>query len=158
MSNILLWNNKPEKVQIIPENRPIIPLLTQTEKYMIAFFELLHSYFKLCSSNTTFGDVDNDDKITVKDAAALQKALAKIEDFNSSQKLISTFNITYVTQIQKYLAQIESTLYIEASAIEDYIKYTELSNVHSDEFRFESWKYNCFYVDYISERNYPVYL
>lgn len=152
-----LWNNFTEKVnnaQDVYGNDNIVEDYKVTE----VFFELLHSYFELCSSNTMFGDIDGDDKITVKDATFLQKALAGIENFNSSQKLVSEFNITYATQIQKYLAQIESTLDIETSVIEDYIMYTEYSNIHSEVFRFESWKYNYFYVNYISDRNYPIYL
>lgn len=152
-----LWNDFTEKLnnaQVVYSNDKLVEDYKVTE----AFFELLHSYFKLCSSNTMFGDVDNDDKITIKDATALQKALAGIDGFNSSQKLVSNFNITYATQIQKYLVQLESTLDIENSAIEDYIKYTEHSNIHSDVYRFESWKYNYFYVNYISDRNYPIYL
>lgn len=152
-----LWNDFTEKLnnaQAVYSNDKLVEDYKVTE----AFFELLHSYFKLCSSNTMFGDIDGDDKITVKDATFLQKALAGIENFNSSQKLVSEFNITYATQIQKYLAQIESTLDIETSVIEDYIMYTEYSNIHSEVFRFESWKYNYFYVNYISDRNYPIYL
>ena len=152
-----LWSEFVEKLnnaQAIYDNDEIVEDYKVTEVY----FELLHSHFKLCSSNTTFGDVDNDGEISILDATYVQRNLAKIEEINSSQKLISKSDILYATEIQRYIVKLNSVLEIENSRLDDFVEYTAFSNVHSQGFKFESWKHNYFYVDYMSISNYPEYL
>ncbi len=152
-----LWNEFVEKLnnaQSVYDDEVIVEEYRITE----SFFELLHSHLMLCSSNTMFGDIDNDGKISVLDATQLQRALAKLGELNSSQKLISESNILYATEIQRYLAKLVYSLEIENSILDDYVEYTMYSNIHAPNFRFESWKYNYFFVNYISDHNYPVYL
>ncbi len=152
-----LWNEFTQKLsnaQAVYDNEEIVEDYRVTE----AYFELLHSHFKLCSSNTMFGDVDNDGKISIVDATHLQRALAEIEFLNSSQKLISKFDLLYATKIQRYIVMLESTLDIDNSTLDVYAQYTKYSDIHTQSFKFKSWKYNYFYVSYISDHNYPTYL
>lgn len=153
----VLWDDFTERLsnaQVVCEDETIVEDYIVTE----TFFELLHSHFNLCSSNTKFGDIDNDGDISVIDATYLQMALASIEKLNSSQKLISKSDILYATEIQRYVAKLVYSLEIENSTLGDYVEYTKYSDIHAPSFRFDSWKYNYFYVNYISDRNYPVYL
>lgn len=152
-----LWNDFSEKLnnaQGVYNDGEIVEDYKVTE----TFFELLHSHFNLCSSNTIFGDIDNDGNVTVLDATYLQMALAKEEELNSSQKLISRFDIMYATEIQRYIAKYVYSLEIENSTLDDFVEYTEYSDIHTQSFKFKSWKYNYFYVNYIADHNYPVYL
>ena len=125
-----------------------------------AFFELLHSHFKLCASNTMFGDVDNDSEINIMDATYIQMACAKLVDFNSSQYVIAKKDITYATEIQRYLSSLTDNVDINNSRINTYVDYVDYSDIHSDNFRFKSWKYNYRYIAYTTPTpvSYPVYL
>ena len=152
-----LWTQFVEKLnyaQVVYDDNTIVEDYEITECY----FELLHSHFKLCSSNQMFGDIDNNGEISVLDATHLQRALARTEDLNSSQKLISKSDILYATQIQRHIAKLDATLYIENSTLDSFVIYTEYSNIHSQNFKFKSWKYDYFYVSDISDHNYPIYL
>ncbi|MDD6847269.1 MAG: alpha-amylase family glycosyl hydrolase [Oscillospiraceae bacterium] len=59
-----------------------------------------------------FGDVDNDNSITIKDSTAIQKYLVGLQNFNEVSKHISDvdnsgdIDIRDVTQIQKYVANL----------------------------------------------------
>ena len=64
-----------------------------------------------------YGDVDLDGSVTVKDATLIQKGLAKV---------------TYVTAVQRYLADPEGTGYSvkNATAIQKYLAKYEISISH----------------------------
>ena len=125
-----------------------------------AYFELLHSHFKLCASNTMYGDVDNDSEITIMDATYVQMACAKLKDFNSSQYIIAKKDVAYATEIQRYIASLSENIVREDSKLDTYIEYVDYSDIHSDEFRFKSWKYNYRYIASTTSTpvSYPVYL
>ena len=79
-----------------------------------AFWSLFESYNKLCLYNDVLGDVDGNGEITIMDVTSIQRYLAKLTDFNSSQKFVGwvstsysgEMNITCATEIQKYMAQL----------------------------------------------------
>ena len=125
-----------------------------------AYFELLHSHFKLCASNTMYGDVDNDSKITIMDATYVQMVCAKLRDFNSSQYLIAKKDVAYASEIQRYISSITENIVIENSKLDTYIDYVDYSDIHSENFRFKSWKYNYHYINYTTPTpvSYPTYL
>ena len=58
------------------------------------------------------GDVNDDGKITIADATAIQRYIADLEDFNERQIFVADTNgggeitIDDVTQIQKYVAEL----------------------------------------------------
>ncbi len=152
-----LWNDFCEKLntaQAIYDDPEIIEDFVVTETY----FVLLHSHFKLCSSNTMFGDIDNDSALTIMDVSYIQKACAELVTLNSSQQLIAKKDVTYASEIQRYIASFCDNVDIENSELNTYIEYTEYSDIHSDKFRFRSWKFNHFYMDKIRNRKFPVYL
>ena len=68
---------------------------------------------EITSSGTSYlyGDVDNDNAITIRDSTAIQKYLLKIQDFNEVSKHIADVdnsgdtNIKDATLIQKYVAK-----------------------------------------------------
>ncbi len=125
-----------------------------------AYFELLHSHFRLCASNTMYGDVDNDSEITVMDATNVQMACAKLRDFNSSQYIIAKKDVTYASEIQRYIASLSANIVREDSKLDTYVDYVDYSDIHSDKFRFKSWKYNYRYIASTTSTpvSYPVYL
>ena len=125
-----------------------------------AYFELLHSHFKLCASNTMYGDVDNDSEITIMDATYVQKACAKLIDFNSSQVIIAEKNVAYASEIQRYLSSLTDNVDIKNSNLNTYIEFVVYSDIHSSEFKFKSWKYHNLYISYTTPtpHSYPVYL
>lgn len=89
-----------------------------------AFALKVENYY--LSSGAFYGDVDDDLKITVKDATAIQKHLAKITELERKPQLIADvdgngkLSISDATDIQKYLAniihcfEVEPTEYCEA--------------------------------------------
>ena len=91
-----------------------------------------------------YGDVDLDGTVTVKDATLIQKGLA---------------NITYVTAVQKYLADPESTGYSikNATAIQKYLANyetttpwgEELVMASQDEFSGDVWENGVYKGTYI---------
>ena len=68
---------------------------------------------EITSSGTSYlyGDVNNDNAITIRDSTAIQKYLVKIQDFNEVSKHIADVdnsgdtNIKDATLIQKYVAK-----------------------------------------------------
>lgn len=92
-----------------------------------------------------YGDVDLDGDVTVKDATLIQKGLAKI---------------TYVTAVQRYLADPDGTGYSvkNATAIQKYLaKYetptpwgTELEMASQDKFSGDVWEVGNYSGEYIS--------
>lgn len=91
-----------------------------------------------------YGDVNLDGTVTVKDVTLIQKGLAKI---------------TYVTAVQKYLADPESTGYSvkNATAIQKYLANyevsplfgTEIVMASQDEFSGDIWDVDTYYDDCI---------
>ena len=154
-----LWNDFCEKLNTA---QAIYDAPETTEDFVVTetYFELLHSHFKLCSSNTMFGDIDNDSALTIMDVSYIQKACAELVTLNSSQQLIAKKDIAYASEIQRYIAFFCDNVDIENSSLNTYIEYTEYSDIHSDKFRFRSWKYNYFYIEYTTPTpvSYPVYL
>lgn len=125
-----------------------------------AYFELLHSHFKLCASNTKYGDLDNDSEISIIDVTYVQMACAKLIDFNSSQYVIAKKDITYATEIQRYIASLSETIVRGNSNLNTYMEFVDYSDIHSSEFKFKSWKFHNLYISYTTPTpySYPVYL
>lgn len=86
-----------------------------------AYWELIHSFNVLCSSNTTKGDVNNDGHVSILDATIVQKSLVGLTPkLNSSQSYVSKIssdyygengdqpNISDVTEIQKSIVKIRT--------------------------------------------------
>ena len=78
-----------------------------------AYWDLMASYNKLCTSNQVMGDVDNNGVATIKDAAVLQLYLANYLSLNSSQRLVGAvinscvdIKITDVSVLQLHLAKL----------------------------------------------------
>ena len=78
------------------------------------YWNLRFSFNKICGYNQVVGDVNGDGKVTVVDATLYSKAIAGMYTLNSSQKLVSSIDASYlplsvlnVTAIQKHLAGYE---------------------------------------------------
>lgn len=77
-----------------------------------AYWDLFGAYNQLCLYNDVKGDVDHDGDVTILDATQIQRYLAKLNRFNSSQKLIgcvasySDISILDATEIQRYIAKL----------------------------------------------------
>lgn len=81
--------------------------------FSVNIIEDLNAYL---NTSVTLGDVDMDEKITIKDATAIQKALASIISLNSTQKISADtdadgkITIKDATMIQKFLASLVDRL------------------------------------------------
>lgn len=88
----------------------VLVTVLSSASLMSAFALEVEDYY--LDTDALYGDTDNDLKITVKDATAIQKYLAKITELERKQQLIADVDgngkltISDATDIQKYLANI----------------------------------------------------
>lgn len=148
--DILLWSDFQSELlnaKEVYEDKAIVDFRC-TE----AFFNLLYSYNKLCTSNTVAGDVNNDGVVSIHDATLMQKILCGMKTATGSQTLVGGiypdfFDINSVTSIQKYLAKI-ITEQLKCRYLDEMISTIEESNINSDLWQYTSWQNNVFYNEY----------
>lgn len=107
-----VWSNFTEKLdtaKVILADESIVDTRVND-----AFWVLFESYNQLCLYNDVMGDVNGDSAVTVIDATLIQRYIAKLTEFNSSQKFVGwlctsysgELDITSATEIQRYIAQL----------------------------------------------------
>lgn len=121
------------------------------EDYNRAYWGMLYNYNKLCLVNRQYGDVDFNGDINILDATKLQRILARLEDSNSSILQICKLEITYATEIQRYLALLVDVdnLAVYPERFDYLSNNVECSNYNSQEWYFNSWRMNYLFMDYL---------
>ncbi len=115
-----------------------------------AYFLMMYNYNKLCVVNQQYGDVDFDGKVTVADVTKLQRIIAKLDDANSSILQICKTDVTYATEIQRYMASLSDNIDVFPARFEYMNDNIECSNYDSQLWYFNSWRMNYLFMDYIS--------
>lgn len=117
-----------------------------------AFYELMYQYNLLCTYNKVAEDIDNDGTMTIMDATYIQRFLVKLETLNTSQLFLlggegyfypEDVTIAYATHIQRYCAKISQPGY--GLNYKKLIKHIEETNPESENFRYDSIKWNMMY-------------
>ncbi len=120
------------------------------EDYNRAYFLMMYNYNKLCVVNQQYGDIDFDGKVTVADVTKLQRIIAQIDDTNSSILQICKTDITYATEIQRYLASLVDNIDVYPTRFGYLNDNIECSNYDSQLWYFNSWRMNYLFMDSIS--------
>ena len=102
-----VWENFQNKLTVAQE---VYDKGEDTIEVSNAYWDLLFAFNELCIINPVSGDVDFDGNPTVIDATFIQKNVAQLCAFNSSQKTLCGASVTILdaTQIQKAIANIEA--------------------------------------------------
>lgn len=119
------------------------------DDYNQAYWGMLYNYNNLCIVNQQYGDVDFDGEISILDVTRLQRILAKLDDSNSSILHICNLDITYATDIQRYLASLVDSIAVYPQRFEYLINNVECSNYDSQEWYFNSWRMNYLFMQYM---------
>lgn len=151
-----LWDDFQSKIAVAEE---VYNKGETTIEVSNAYWDLLFSFNDICTVNTLEGDIDFDGELSVLDATIVQRAVAGLCEFNSSQLTALGFDVSIInaTNIQRAAVKLQHDVisYSLPSLIEDSRKRFLDNNNIFYEYREQFMPYNGLDQDNIHHPNLP---